>query len=128
MSDIRKNKAQLIEELSKVRQRMAEMEAADGEHKRAKEEFWESEERYHLLIENLPSASWTTDEHGYTTFISPGVKEVFGYTPKEIYEGGTDIWFEKLHPEDKERVTQSFNLLFTAQQKFDEEYRIRRKD
>ena len=128
MSDIDKNKAQLIEELSTVRQRMAEMEAADGEHKRAKEKLWESEERYRLLIENLPSVSWTTDEHGHTTFISPNVKEVFGYTPKEIYAEGADAWFEKIHPEDRERIAQSFSLLFTAQQKFDEEYRIQRKD
>jgi len=88
----------------------------------------ESEEKYRSLIRNIPDVTWTTDEKGNTVFISPNVQRVYGYTPEEIYEGGDRLWFGRIHPDDIERVKESYELLFTRGKIYDIEYRIRRKD
>jgi PAS domain S-box-containing protein len=87
-----------------------------------------SEERYRLLVDNLPLVTWTTAEKGETSFISPNVKEVYGYEPKDIYLNGESLWFGRIHSDDRERVGRSFQLLFDEGREFDEEYRIQRKD
>lgn len=96
--------------------------------KQTEEALWESEEKYRLLIENIPSVTWVTSEHGETTFISPNVEDAYGYTQEEIYQGGDSLWFERIHPDDVELVRKSLERLFTKEQGFDIEYRIQRKD
>ena len=88
----------------------------------------ESENRYRLLIEATPSVIWMTDESGDTIFISPNVVNVYGYTSKEILEGGETLWLGRIHKDDLERVEQAFSLLFSEHRKYDVEYRIKSKD
>jgi PAS domain S-box-containing protein len=96
--------------------------------KRAEEALRQSEEKYRLLIENIPSVTWITSEHGHTTFISPNVETIYGYSQKEICEAGESLWFGRIHPDDMEMVKESFAMTFTKQQTFDVQYRIQRKD
>lgn len=86
-----------------------------------------SEERYRMLIEQAPVVSWTADEHGRTSYISPNVTAVYGYTPEEICEGEAALWLDRIHPEDTDRVRNAYAALFTTHS-FEIEYRIRRKD
>ncbi|NQT24974.1 PAS domain S-box protein [candidate division KSB1 bacterium] len=88
----------------------------------------ESEEHNRLLIENLPSVIWATDEDGKTTYISPNVKNVYGYTPEEIYENGEELFFNRIHKDDVIHVQKAFNQLFMNNKKYEVEYRIQRKD
>jgi PAS domain S-box-containing protein len=88
----------------------------------------ESEGKYRMLIENIPDVVWMSDEKGATTFVSPAVERVYGYTPGEIRGGGADLWFGRLHPEDRARVMECYEGLFAGEGSFDIEYRIRRKD
>ena len=50
----------------------------------------ESEKKYRLLIENIPSVTWISNERGETIFISPNVEKVYGFTQEEIYENEED--------------------------------------
>ncbi len=88
----------------------------------------ESEARYRLLVENLPVVAWSTDEQGRTHYISPSVERVYGFTPTEIYAGGSEVWFARVHPEDVDGVRRAFAALFDAGEAFDVEYRVRHKD
>lgn len=91
-------------------------------------ELRESEEKYRLLVENIPDVVWITDESGRTSYISPNIEKVYGYTPDEIYADGEDIWFGRIHTADVGFVAEAFDQLFTENRVFDIEYRIKRKD
>jgi PAS domain S-box-containing protein len=96
--------------------------------KRTEEALRKSEESYRRLLANLPDVTWTADQTGRTTYMSPNVEEVFGYTAEEFCQGGEDLWFSRVHPADLERVQQAFGALFDGNDVFDVEYRIQRRD
>jgi two-component system CheB/CheR fusion protein len=98
------------------------------ERKRAEEALRQSEERYQALIDNLPEVFATVDANGRITFVSQRVQELWGYSPKEVYEGPPDLWRGSIHPADRERVLAAFADLFDRGIPFDVEYRLRRKD
>ncbi len=88
----------------------------------------ESEEKYHSLISNIPVVTWLSDSEGGTSFISPNVEKIYGFTPEEIYERGEELWFKRIHPDDVERVKGKYQALFATKEPFEVEYRIQRKD
>ncbi len=92
------------------------------------EELRLSEERYRSLIANIPDVVWTSDEEGNTTFISENVNDMYGYRPIEIYTQGSSLWFGRIHPDDVEKVKDSYKAVFEVNEQLDIEYRVRRKD
>jgi len=88
----------------------------------------ESEEKYRRLLENIPDVIWTSTKEGERVFISENVKEIYGYSPEEIYQNGKDLWFGRIHPDDLKKVKEAYNALFEKGKPYDVEYRIRRKD
>jgi len=95
--------------------------------KEAEKSLRKSEEKYRSLITNIPDVTWTADSEGNTTFISPNVEKIYGYSPEEVYKQ-PDKWFERIHPDDAERVRQAFKALVETGTMFNVEYRIKRKD
>ncbi|MCP4648280.1 MAG: PAS domain S-box protein, partial [bacterium] len=82
--ELRKHRDHL-EEL--VDERTAELQQEITNRKQVEVQLREKEEKYRLLVEHIPSVTWVTSEHGKTTFISPNLEKIFGYTQEEIYEG-----------------------------------------
>lgn len=87
-----------------------------------------SEERYRVLINNIPDIVWIADEKTNIVFISPVVEKVSGHTPEEIYKEGRDFWYNNMHPDDVERVKTAYESSHKGAGKFELEYRFRRKD
>ena len=112
--------------------RVAERALREWDHiiarKRLAEELRKREEQYRTLVANIPDVVWTSDARGCTSFISPNVADVYGYTPLETYQAGDHRWFGRIHPDDAARVKEAFRALVTGRQPYDVEYRIQRKD
>ena len=88
MLDKEKTKTQLIRELGVLRRQISRIEPLKAGQQQAKEALRDSEQKYRSLIANIPDVVWTTDAKGSTTFISPNVEKVYGFSPREIYEQG----------------------------------------
>jgi len=84
MKDQGKTKEQLISELADLRQRVAELGAADTERKRAEEALRESEERYRTLREEAPISLCNVDLNGKITYVNKRFEEVSGYSREEV--------------------------------------------
>ncbi|MEW5743859.1 MAG: PAS domain S-box protein [Nitrospirota bacterium] len=86
------------------------------------------EGKYRSLMENIPDIVWTADEQFTITFVSRNVERIAGYTPDEVCSGGRDFFLGRIHPEDRETVVRSWKALFEKGERFDIEFRGRRKD
>jgi two-component system NtrC family sensor kinase len=53
---------------------------------------------------------------------------IYGYTPKDVYESGNKLWFDRIHHEHKEIVKNAHESLFKFNTEFNVEYKIKRKD
>lgn len=88
----------------------------------------ESETKYRSVVQNIPAMVWTSDQENKTVFITPNVEQVYGYTPREIYQGGYLLWSKRIHPDDVQKLEAAYESLFTEGKVFDVEYRYQRPD
>jgi PAS domain S-box-containing protein len=98
------------------------------ERMRMEEALRSSEERYRSLVANVPDVIWTADAERHTHYISPNVERVYGYAPDEVIRAGAALRFGRVHPDDLERLKQTYKSLFAENRIFDTQYRIQRKD
>jgi PAS domain S-box-containing protein len=100
------------------------------DRKIAEELLRQSEEKYRLLIENIPGVTYIgTPKDRMITFISPNVEKIDGYTPEEYYAMTSDNWwFSRIHPDDIESVGMAYKAALKGEEPLDIEYRIKRKD
>jgi len=68
-----------------------------SERKRVEETLYRSEERFRALTENTSDWVWETDQSFVFTYVSPKIKDILGYDPKEVI-GKTPF---DLMPEDE---------------------------
>jgi PAS domain S-box-containing protein len=121
----------------RVLQRTAELEEANemmtleiGERQRIETELRETRERYRRLVEDLPAVVYLWQarylENPSQLYTSPRIEKMFGYSAEEWTT--TDIWIERLHPHDRERVLAAVERSETTGEPFSEEYRVLARD
>jgi diguanylate cyclase (GGDEF)-like protein/PAS domain S-box-containing protein len=88
----------------------------------------ESEEKYRLLVATIPEVVWKTDAKGNVIFVSPQVEALLGYSANEFLQQGDSLWFNSVHPDDKEKVGQAFESLMKLGEPYDIECRARKKN
>ena len=75
-----------------------------SERRIAEEERRAAEERYRLLVEELPAITFVEDPAtGAAVYVSPQVASMFGFTAEE-WTADPTLWEQRLHPEDRDRV------------------------
>lgn len=101
MKDDKRTKQQLLAELGKLRQTMAETEQARmAECERFEHALKQSEERFQAVIENVGVAIHVAQE-GQLKFVNCGTIELSGYSQNELM---TLPFTDFIHPDDRNLV------------------------
>ncbi len=98
-----------------------------AQRKRSERALETSEERYRSLVGNIPDVTWTADNKGNFTYLSPNIERLSGFAMGEIFAQGSQLFFANIHPDDVHRVKEGFRALFIQGQAFDVEFRVRHK-
>ena len=78
-----KNK-HVMNELDKLRRRLKEMERLEARRREREEELRKSEEKLKIIIENVRDVIFQLSPKGFIEYVSPNVKELYGYKPEEL--------------------------------------------
>lgn len=84
MKDENKTKKQLINELTQLRPRVAELDKLENECQQAKEALWESQARYRTLFDNAGDAIFIHDLAGRFLEVNQVACERLGYSREEL--------------------------------------------
>lgn len=126
MKDENKTKQQLINELLELRQRIAELETLEAEHKNIEESLRESEIRYRALFDRSLYCVYVHDFEGRFIDANDAALNLLGYKSEEI----PSVDFSKLLEEDQLAIVfkNMEEFLQTGSQKGPVEYKLRKKD
>jgi diguanylate cyclase (GGDEF)-like protein/PAS domain S-box-containing protein len=99
----------------------------DAEFRReaALEALRESEEKYRRIAENMSNMVSDIDAEGNFTYISPSNQRILGYRPEDLIGKAA---YEKLHPDDKDRILFEYNLAVMTKIDGESEYRYQHAD
>ena len=125
-----RTKAQLITELVALRQRVAQLEAAETHHQRAEVTLRESEERYQRITKTVADYVYTVRvENGCPaeTIHGAACEPVTGYTPEEL-RVDPYLWIRMVHEEDRKLVQSQVSRILSGGDPQRIEHRIWRKD
>ncbi|HEX4913440.1 MAG TPA: ATP-binding protein [Vicinamibacterales bacterium] len=111
--------ARLQEALASVEQQVADRTAA---LQKAMAELKLSEQHFRLIADLSPVHLFRMGRDGDTTFVSPSFLSVTAVQREQAMGFG---WFDLVHPEDRERVTQGWHEAVAAQVIFQADFRLR---
>jgi PAS domain S-box-containing protein len=97
------------------------------ERRQAEALLRESEEKYRLLVKNLPAVVYKCYPDCGVDFIDEKVEELTGY-PKREFDTRKMKWHDVLLPEDFKKFKEAFKRVLKASGSYIREHRIRRKD
>jgi diguanylate cyclase (GGDEF)-like protein/PAS domain S-box-containing protein len=83
------------------------------------------ERRYQMLVEQIPAVTYIAAFTPGAPFlyVSPQIEELLGF-PVDRWLDESDLWSERLHPEDRERVLAHELLTFTEAIPYEGEFRM----
>jgi len=100
--------------------------------KEAEQQIRQAEERYRLLVEEMPAISYLSGcapagEPWPTRYISPQIERILGFTPEEWLADPTR-WERSIHAEDRERAAAADRAHYETGEPLDIEVRVYAKD
>ena len=105
--------------------RMNELMIDITEYRKTERQLKETEAKYRTLVEGLPAVVYIAEfgEEGRWLYVSPQVKSILGFTPEE-WGVTPDIWYKRIHPEDRERAMAEETRALQSGERLKVEYRI----
>jgi PAS domain S-box-containing protein len=100
--------------------------------KEAEQQIRQAEERYRLLVEEMPAISYLSGcapagEPWPTRYISPQIERILGFTPEEWLADPTR-WERSIHADDRERAAAADRAHYETGEPLDIEVRVYAKD
>jgi PAS domain S-box-containing protein len=92
---------------------------------RAEEALRSSERNLAVIINTIPTAAWTTRPDGYCDFLNQVWLDYAGMTAEQAQGWG---WAEAIHPDDRTKLVEEWQLCLASGAPVDTEARIRRFD
>jgi len=126
MKDQDKSKKQRQDELGKFRQRKAELEKSEIEHKQAEEALPESQERYEAFFNRSLCCVCIHDFKGRFLDANKAIVNLLGYKKKELLSLSLFSLIEEDHLPSAFKIFKEIKQ--TGSQKKHSEYKLRRKD
>ncbi len=101
-----------------------------SELKEAQERISQSERQLQTLLGNLPGMAYRcrNESRWPMDFISQGVKDITGYKPGELMDGGDREFGDLIHPGDRDYVWNSIQEAVRKKSPFQLEYRVAARD
>ena len=85
------------------------------------------EKRFCQIAEQLREIFFVLSPQGKILYLSPLVEPIWGVTVEDL-DRNPNLWFETVHPDDRDRVRRAYKHHIQHGESFDEEYRIFRPD
>ncbi|TFG93168.1 MAG: PAS domain S-box protein [Syntrophobacterales bacterium] len=104
MKHVLRNNPEPIKDVSTLEQRIRELEQAVAESRRTEEALRASEAKFRFLTETLADIVFMVDMDLRTTYVSPSVEKVLGFTPEERRTQPVE---EQLHPQSWQLVSEA---------------------
>ena len=95
------------------------------DRQRAEAALRDSEERYHLLAESVPSMVWTARPDGSNDYANQRWYDFTGLTPEQSLDYG---WMVAVHPEDLPRILEQWRRVLARGEPSESELRLRSKE
>ena len=103
------------------------------ERKDAEHQLLEAEERFRRLVEQIPAITYVDDcDPSYpdvwpTSYISPQVQAVLGYSPDE-WRSDPHLWSSLVYPDDRDRANAANDHHYESEEPLDVEIRLLHRD
>jgi PAS domain S-box-containing protein len=110
-----------------IEYRTSRLRSEAEEHKSTSTRLRETLRLFRQVTDNITEVFWVTDPaKTRVDYVSPGFENIWGESRNSLYVSPA-IWIEGIHPDDRDRITQSI-LTRQVTGDYDEEYRVRRPD
>jgi len=96
----------------------------------AREALRKSEERQSLILSNTPGVIYSyrvEDNKPVINYVNENAEIVLGFSPEEFLED-SDLWFKRIHPEDRDMIMGSIREKCSRERAFSLEYRFKQKE
>jgi len=96
MNDTSKSYSELVEENSRLKQKVQELEIVAGERRKVERGLRDSENKYKTLTEKMSDIAWIADMNLKTLYVTPSIKTVLGFSQEKRIQQNVE---EQLTPD-----------------------------